>query len=225
MVYIIKETQKRDAKCSTYSIAVTEDYNEAIKVYNDIINQITSDTEDDNHIITREEKSKSQWKFFIGYDDDFDNSTEVVVTIQDNMPKMEELPLTWAEDPNTKISGYYIDPSEPYSRKITEANDNENNEFNYDIYATVDEAKSSLAFARITQLMHNDHRYGGLITPDEWLDTQSIKYQIIRMWSGKLGIANTYSDYNYLSFHSEEQRDLFLKENKELIKDYLMIKE
>lgn len=29
--------------------------------------------------------------------------------------------------------------------------------------------------------------------------------------------------YTFLAFHTEEQRDLFLKENKDLVKDYLMI--
>lgn len=37
------------------------------------------------------------------------------------------------------------------------------------------------------------------------------------MYQGAFGVDH------FLSFHTQEQRDLFLKENEDLVKDYLMI--
>lgn len=224
MNYIIKEVQTKYSETSTYSIAVTSDYEDAKKIYHDVIDKVIPDFDfSSENFTTREETTKHRWTYFIGYIDNNDTSSEIIVDIVNDEPKLDELPLTWAEDPNTNIDGYYIDPSASYNSKVQQSTRNTNRDFNHDIYSTEDEAKSALAFAWLTQLMHNDHRYGGLITPDEWKDTGMVKYQIVRMWSNKLGIQDTYTDYNYLSFHSSEQRDLFLKENKELIKDYLMI--
>lgn len=73
--------------------------------------------------------------------------------------------------------------------------------------------------AQISQLMPY---YGGEITNDEWKDNSIKKYVIFRgMKCVDTGI--NYSHYEFLSFHTEEQRNEFLNNNKQLVKDYLMI--
>ena len=86
------------------------------------------------------------------------------------------------------------------------------------IFLTNKHAKSTLAMAQISQLMPY---YCGEITDEEWLEDK-IKYTI-----GKKG-KKAYGDervctYMFLAFHTEEQRDEFLKNNEQLVKDYLMI--
>lgn len=80
-------------------------------------------------------------------------------------------------------------------------------------------AKSMLAMSQISQLMPY---YGGAITDEEWKDGSTIKYTIYRHeeepYSG-----SSISFYKFLAFHTEEQRDEFLKYNERLVKDYLMI--
>lgn len=38
-----------------------------------------------------------------------------------------------------------------------------------------------------------------------------------------VGKCDAYSNYEFLAFHTAEQRDEFLKNNEQLVKDYLMI--
>lgn len=76
--------------------------------------------------------------------------------------------------------------------------------------------------ARISQIMANDERFGGIITDEEWGDENKIKYGIHR-FENKI-ITDTYINwYNFLAFHTIEQRNLFLKENEDLVRDYLML--
>lgn len=79
-------------------------------------------------------------------------------------------------------------------------------------------AKSMRAMAMISQLIPY---YGGEITNEEWRrDTP--KYSIIK--SGEVIDKSVYTGfYQFLSFHTLEQRDEFLKYNEQLVKDYLMI--
>lgn len=86
-------------------------------------------------------------------------------------------------------------------------------------------AKSMKAMAMISQLMPY---YGGEITEDEWLKTIP-KYSIIAGLDGEKNIPkivriSIFSVRSFLSFHTPEQRDEFLKNNEDLIKEYLMIK-
>ena len=80
-------------------------------------------------------------------------------------------------------------------------------------------AKSALAMAQISQLIPY---YGGEITNDEWKDSSIRKYIIFRKMS-YVGRCEAYSNYEFLAFHTAEQRDEFLKNNEQLVKDYLMI--
>ena len=69
--------------------------------------------------------------------------------------------------------------------------------------------------------MKHDERFGGIVTDEEW-ESCNTKYIIDRYGNG---ITTSYGCYFYcfLAFHSAEQRDLFLKENEDLVKQYLMI--
>lgn len=88
-----------------------------------------------------------------------------------------------------------------------------------DLAASEKVAKSMLAMAMISQLMPY---YGGEITEDEWNYANMLKYTI-KNERGKIQTTHGYVTHDYLAFHTEEQRDNFLKYNEQLVKDYLMI--
>lgn len=121
----------------------------------------------------------------------------------------------WRDKEGTKINGYYISSDATiynYCDGVLCRN-------SYNVFATEKQAKSSLAMARISQIMANDERFGGAITDKEW--NYGKKYVILRRGI-KLGIETKYC-YEYLAFHTNEQAELFLKENEDLIKMYYMI--
>lgn len=91
--------------------------------------------------------------------------------------------------------------------------------FSNTIAASEKVAKSMLAMAMISQLMPY---YGGAITDEEWNDLNINKY-IIYKFKGNIHTSISNYHYYYLAFHTEEQRDEFLKNNEDLIKDYLII--
>ncbi len=91
-----------------------------------------------------------------------------------------------------------------------------------DAFATEKQAKSALAMAQISQIIANDERFGGVVTDEEWNNDKLGKYCIYRC-RNKIGKRTSVVMYIFLAFHTEEQRDLFLKENEDLVKDYLMI--
>ena len=87
------------------------------------------------------------------------------------------------------------------------------------VFIDTKHAKSALAMAQISQLMTY---YGNEITDEEWADGYTAKYCI----SKNNGILTNVILFNFsvlLAFHTEEQRDNFLKYNERLVKDYLMI--
>lgn len=93
---------------------------------------------------------------------------------------------------------------------------------NYYQFATDKQAKSALAMAQISQIMANDERFGGVVTYEEWDDRTTKKYVIYRM-GNKIFLSDHTHAYTFLAFHTSNQRDLFLEENEDLVKDYLMI--
>lgn len=120
-------------------------------------------------------------------------------------PRWEELGM---------VNGKYIDINSCI-RPATNAraiNDNKN------VFLTEKHAKSALAMAQISQLMPY---YGGEITDEEW-ENSSPKY-IIDRYGNMINITFHTNAYYFLAFHTEEQRDEFLKNNEQLVKDYLMI--
>ena len=121
-------------------------------------------------------------------------------------PKCEDL---------NRISGCYITDN----CIIRPASNIKPNEENKNVFLTEKHAKSALAMAQISQLIPY---YGGEITNDEWEDCSIRKYIIFRRTSC-VRKCDTYSDYDFLAFRTAEQRDEFLKNNEQLVKDYLMI--
>lgn len=120
---------------------------------------------------------------------------------------------TWEDLGN--ISGVFIGAGSEFFEDscIPTSNSNRN------VFLTEKHAKSALAMAQISQLIPY---YGGKITNDEWKDSSIRKYIIFRKM-GYVGRCEAYSNYEFLAFHTAEQRDEFLKNNEQLVKDYLMI--
>ena len=76
--------------------------------------------------------------------------------------------------------------------------------------------------AMISQIMANDiEHFGGAITDKEWKEWNR-KYIIYRT-ENNIEVAFTFTDYYFLAFHTEEQRDLFLEKYRDLVRDFLMI--
>jgi len=126
---------------------------------------------------------------------------------QPKYPKWEELKT---------IKGYYIHGS---TSSIEEYESYKPNCFDRNIFLTVKHAKSALAMAQISQLMPY---YGGEITDEEWRDFNITKMVIMRKGNA-VAKEISFSMHEFLAFHTEEQRDEFLKNNEQLVKDYLMI--
>jgi hypothetical protein len=121
-------------------------------------------------------------------------------------PKWEDL---------KRISGCYIADN----CIIRPATDVTTNGENKNVFLTEKHAKSALAMAQISQLIPF---YGGEITDEEWKDSDMKKYVIMRD-SSEVKCVVCYLNYDFLAFHTKEQRDGFLKNNEQLVKDYLMI--
>lgn len=126
----------------------------------------------------------------------------------------------WSDDEKALVRGYFIEGSS--SRILPCSGDNYG--INYNVFATEELAKSALAMARISQLIANDTRYGGPVTDEEWLNNGFKKFTIRRINSRVVFNTSTFV-YNFLAFHTEEQRQLFWEENESLIKDYLRVKD
>lgn len=123
----------------------------------------------------------------------------------------------WREDRFAIIKGYVIEGEYimPYEKLYNVSS-------NYNVFATEKQAKSALAMARISQIMDNDKRFGGVVTYKEWNNGEILKYYLYRNGTS-IGKDEFYYKYNFISFHTAKQRNLFLEENEDLVKDYLMI--
>lgn len=158
-------------------------------------------------------------QFEIEFPDDFEIDYEKsdINTCRGNhivLKKKENKP--WRYDETAIIKGYRIERDSSIHKDITP-----NGKDNHNIFATELQARSALAMAQISQIMVNDPRFGGIVTDEEWnKDTE--KYIIYR-GSNRIFVNTTSYHYRFLAFHTKEQRDLFLEENKDLVKDYLMI--
>ena len=148
-----------------------------------------------------------------GYEIDKENSTFECIKFK----KIEQ--KKWRDNTNAKINGYYIG----LNCNILQTKDEYyNTESNHNIFATKKQAESALAMARISQIMANDERFGGVITDKEWCDTDYKKF-VIRRAGDKWARDFFTSHYHFLAFHTGKQMNLFLQENEDLVKDYLMI--
>lgn len=149
-----------------------------------------------------------------GYEIDTENTD-----LTSGVVKFKQLPVKpWRDSEEQLIEGYLITTNSA----IEHLEQMPNNDLNYNTFATYKQAKSALAMARISQIMANDKRFGGVVTDEEWADDCEIKFCIDR-YNNKITKRVYFSYYLFLAFRTEEQRDLFLAENKDLVKDYLMI--
>ena len=109
--------------------------------------------------------------------------------------------------------GYFIDIDSEIKTAICY------DEADKNIFFTEKQAKSALAMSQISQLMPY---FGNAITDKEWSNSEIYKYCIERL-NNNISTYIYADTYQFLAFHTEEQRDRFLKYNEQLVKDYLMI--
>lgn len=146
-----------------------------------------------------------------GYEIDKEKSTLSEIVFK----KIEKEVKVW-EDID-RIKGTYIDGNGIFKEvdRAYPVNENKN------IFIDDRHAKSALAMAQISQLMPY---YGGEITKDEWKNGKPNKYSIDNVKNDVF--FTTHSVFKiFLSFHTEEQRERFYKNNKQLVHDYLMIED
>ena len=147
-----------------------------------------------------------------GYQIDIENSN-----FKEGIIKFKQ--KRWRDDDTQVIDGYFIGTTES---EITRCPNIPNVPSNYNLFAEKKQAKAALAWARISQIMKHDKRFGGPVTDEEWKDFDWVKPAIER--DGNKILLNTESTmYSPIAFHTYEQRQLFLQENEDLIRDYFMI--
>jgi len=141
------------------------------------------------------------------FNHDIDNTDDDIVIVEE----IEE-PERWI-DSDERVSGFYLDLD---SIDETAAKPG----YKY-VFNTYEQAKSALAMAQISMIMAHDKRFGGVVTDKEW-ESDTWKHVIQRRYND-ITFNSFMHTYNFLAFHTEEQANLFASENKQLVKDYLMI--
>ena len=125
----------------------------------------------------------------------------------------------WRSDKNARLSGYFVSDE----ADIEDIQDMYNVSNAWNVFATKKQAQSMLAMARLSQIIQNDQRFGGPITDEEWPDFEVRKYVISR-FNDDIHVDDWATCYfRFLAFHTHEQRDLFLEENEDLIRQYYML--
>lgn len=146
-----------------------------------------------------------------GYEIDKENSTFEYIKFKPIVKKR------W-RDSNPEITGFYLGSSGVAAYFFPNSKWDDGNR---NVFTTEKQAKSALAMAQISQIMDNDERFGGVVTDWEWLDSRA-KYCIYRC-DNRIAVVENLFSYHFLAFHTAKQRDLFLEENEDLVKDYLMV--
>jgi len=147
-----------------------------------------------------------------GYEIDKENSTFECI-------KFKPVVKRWRDDEYAELNGFYVHSGYSEVKEIKKSRNVHNCKC---IFATEKQAKSALAMAQISQIMVNDKRFGGIITGEEWRNGNKIKICIKRSVN-QIICKEAWEVFHFLAFHTKDQCDLFLKENKDLVKDYLMI--
>lgn len=145
-----------------------------------------------------------------GYEIDKENSTFECI-------KFRPIVQRW-RDSNPEITGFYLGGSGVASYFFPNS---KWDEVNRNVFATEKQAKSALAMAQISQIMANDERFGGMVTDEEW--NENNHYYVIFRRGKYIASGCNLGTHRFLAFHTSEQRDLFLEENEDLVKDYLMV--
>lgn len=164
-------------------------------------------------IVIAEKEDKSEiWALDGSYDYNHHPDSFDLVIVEE----VEE-PEFWSDDENIRFNGFSI-----ASGGVQKADDFYNLPNSYHIFATKKQAKSALAMARISQIMANDiENFGGVITDEEW-NNDEWKFVIYRC-DNRIKTISVVSNYCFLAFHTEKQRDLFLEKYPQLVRDFLMI--
>ena len=144
-----------------------------------------------------------------GYEIDKENSTFECIKFKPIIRKK------W-RDSNPEVRGFYLGGNTIHTYPLGDWQDG-----NLNVFATDKQAKSALAMAQISQIMANDERFGGVVTNKEW--EQNCYYRVIFRHRNSIAKGASTGTYRFLAFHTVEQRDLFLEENEDLVKDYLML--
>ena len=143
-------------------------------------------------------------------------------SFNDKLQIVEEVGVSdrW-RDRNENVTDYVAD-SEGKVQEYTST-------FNYSIgYASEKEALREYASRKISHIIANDERFGGVVTAEEYKHSLTLP-AIVR---GKdidrePVIYSTYIDttgsWQPLLFHTLKQADLFLDENMDLLKQYFML--
>lgn len=161
---------------------------------------------DDNHEVTIHYTSEGE----IDAGDISDNDLVIVEEVEE--------PEFWSDNKGNTFNGFCINNV----ASIAEVYNVHNTKKFYDVFATRKQAKSALAMARISQIMaHDIENFGGVVTDEEWKNGEE-KYVIYRH-KDVISKAYVVSQYDFLAFHTEAQRGLFLEKYRDLVKDYLMI--
>lgn len=88
--------------------------------------------------------------------------------------------------------------------------------------ATPKLALQQYAFAKISHILKNDLRYGGMITNAEWNNDMTPKYCIIN-YKNSIKVKEYFIDVRFLAFHTQDEAERFIEEYLELVKQYLGI--
>lgn len=163
------------------------------------------------------EEAKNKWsprrtiKFKVdipdGFEIDKENSTlELIV--------FKEITKTLTFKDIKYIDGYYINTNSNIY-EVDQANDSTNR----NVFLTEKHAKSALAMAQISQLIPH---YGKEITDEEWNNQDIPKFVLSRNGNG-IKSDTLWNTYEFIAFHTKEQRDDFLKYNERLVRDYFML--
>ena len=153
-----------------------------------------------------------------GYEVDKENSTFECIKFKKirDIKNWDDLCEAGDASDEVRLSGYYIEEDSD----ICMAHRLRVNNRNRSVHLTVEEAKSARAAAMISQLMPY---YGGAITKEEWADLGMKKHKIYRYADDLLFSGDAMGTYCFLAFRSKGYRDEFLKNNEQLVKEYLMI--
>ena len=153
-----------------------------------------------------------------GYELDKENSTSFNVKFKKKEENEEPKVRTWED-----LIGKYVPRGSAYIAKdcqIGEINrywafgSNEKN-----LFIDSKHAKSALAMAQISQLMRY---FGGAITEEEWVN-KDLNKKCITRYGDNILMQNCILTHQLLTFHTIEQAEDFLKYNKQLVYDYLML--
>lgn len=146
-----------------------------------------------------------------GYEIDQEKSTFEEIVFKKKAEKK------WISDENAIVKGFFINNNSSIRGGIVGFN----RPLDYNVFPYKKQAESALAYSRLAQIIEYDKRFGGRITEEEW-HANTNKYVIDRRRSSIVTGSFT-SYYYFLAFHTPEQRDLFLQENKEWIEKYFML--